>query len=274
MNFTFPAQSSLSTYPGYQNSGLVPQQTPILTNNLFTPPKPKYSNAHKIIDNIWLGDIKSSQDEKFLRQNNIRVVINCSKNLPNTFKPFYIDQTQAHLYKQNNPFLEYARVEIDDNDNNKNQEILYNQLPNIISFIDQKLHTEKKPILIHSKKGEQRAATVIAAYMFYKFHPTSKCTMQNVIDYMKKERNTVFGYGYKFNFKKTLDQFILRYTQQAASTSTPSTFPHPTTIPPTVTHPAPTTTYPAPPVTHTTPSILTQPTTQQNPFQMFAYLKL
>ena len=37
-------------------------------------------NANEIIPNLWLGNAKASMDEDFIRQNNITVVFNCTKN--------------------------------------------------------------------------------------------------------------------------------------------------------------------------------------------------
>ena len=39
-------------------------------------------NAHEILPGLWLGNAKASMDENFIHRNNIRVVFNCTKNLP------------------------------------------------------------------------------------------------------------------------------------------------------------------------------------------------
>lgn len=210
-NHIFTKQrASTSTYPCYIHTTQLatPQAAP-----LPQPTAPQlYPNASKIFDNLWLGDKRSSEDENFLRTNNIRVVINCTKELPNIFKPFYINPQHQHSLKD--AFLEYARVEIEDNDKPANQEQLFNQLPRLAQFIDQKLNTEKKAILIHCNDGKQRSPTVMAAYIYFKYHQSNGCTMEQVIDHMKKLRPLIFGYGYIYNFKKTLDQFVISYNTQ------------------------------------------------------------
>mgnify|MGYP000939188162 CR=1 FL=1 len=40
------------------------------------------SNADEIIPRIWLGNVRASQDTEFIKQNNIEVVFNCTKDLP------------------------------------------------------------------------------------------------------------------------------------------------------------------------------------------------
>lgn len=203
-NLTFtksPTPISISTNPVY-----IPQpqaQQPQL-----------YPNASKILDNLWLGDRISSEDENFIRNNNIRVIINCTKELPNIFKPFYVNTNDLNKPHLKDAFLEYSRVEIENNDKMANQEQFFNQLPNLVQHIDQKLNVEKKAVLIHCCDGKQRSATAVAAYIYFKYHQTNGCKMEEVIDHMKKQRPAVFSYGYVFNFKKTLDQFVVTYNTQ------------------------------------------------------------
>ena len=206
MNNLIFTKPSTSTYSGY----IQPQPQQVVQPVIPTPQL--YPNASKIFDNLWLGDKRASEDENFLRSNNIRVIINCTKELPNIFKPFYINP--QHQQSLKDVFLEYARVEVEDNSKIANQEQLFNQLPRLVQFIDQKLNTERKAILIHCSDGKQRAATVIAAYIYFKYHQSNSCTMEQVIDHMKKQRPTVFGYGYVYNFRKTLDQFVISYNTQ------------------------------------------------------------
>lgn len=192
------------------------------TTNYVTPkiPPPKnlisfpalYLNASKIFDNLWLGDKISSEDETFIRNNNIRVIINCARELPNVFKPFYINPQHENSLKD--AFIEYAKIDVSDNDKIENQEKFFTQLPNLVKYIDYKLNTERKAILIHCSDGKQRSATVMAAYIYYKFHQSNNCTMEHVIEYIKKNRPTVFGYGYVYNFKKVLDNFVTSYNTQ------------------------------------------------------------
>lgn len=219
MNNLIFTKPSTSTYSGYiqPQQQHIPQPVQQLVQQPVQPivPAPQlYPNASKIFDNLWLGDKRASEDENFLRNNNIRVIINCTKELPNIFKPFYINPQHQHQQSLKDAFLEYARVEIEDNDKTTNQEQLFNQLPRLVQFIDQKLNAEKKSTLIHCSDGKQRAATVMAAYIYFKYHQSNGCTMEQVIDHMKKQRPTVFGYGYVYNFRKTLDQFVISYNTQ------------------------------------------------------------
>ena len=61
------------------------------------------ANAHEIIPRLWLGNVKASMDEDFIRQKNIGVVFNCTKNLP--FSPII-----PIKYRVNNNFSHYTII--------------------------------------------------------------------------------------------------------------------------------------------------------------------
>jgi hypothetical protein len=61
-------------------------------------PMYKVEDATEILPNLWLGNVRSSTDEDFIKKKNIQVVFNCTKDLP------FI----------NGPITKY-RVPVDDN---------------------------------------------------------------------------------------------------------------------------------------------------------------
>ena len=80
-----------------------------------------YSFCNQIIPNIYLGSVESSQDETFIKENNISVIVNCSKDIKDTFslnllKP--IEEAPADVQKwllENSFYIKYYRVPVDDN---------------------------------------------------------------------------------------------------------------------------------------------------------------
>jgi len=44
-----------------------------------------YPYAVEIYKGIWLGDVRASEDKTFLDKNNISVIVNMTKYLPNLF---------------------------------------------------------------------------------------------------------------------------------------------------------------------------------------------
>jgi len=69
-------------------------------------------DANEIIPRLWLGNAKASMNEDFIRQKNITVVFNCTKNLP--FSPMipikYRIPVDDNLEEQEIRNMEYGQV--------------------------------------------------------------------------------------------------------------------------------------------------------------------
>lgn len=138
------------------------------------------NDADKIINGLWLGNYNSSQDKLFLNQNNIKVIINCTKNLN-----FLKHDKIKYIY----------RVPIDDNlqeDEIKNMEKWILKTVRIIHY-----HlSEKNNILIHCAAGMQRSAIIVLSYLFeYKY---SNNDVNKIVDFMRSKRPIVFTPGMNF----------------------------------------------------------------------------
>jgi|TARA_B110000305_G_C19198982_1_gene520227 protein-tyrosine phosphatase len=99
-----------------------------------------------IIPYIYLGNFNISQDSQFLKENNIKLIVNCSRNIP------FIENLEC----------ENIRIPIDDNRVFKNKDILE------YLYILEKIHKfreNKKNILIHCRAGSQRSANIILLYL-------------------------------------------------------------------------------------------------------------
>lgn len=159
----------------------------------------------KIVDKLFLSGKEGATDEKFIKDNNITVIVNCTEELPNTFKPFYVVPLPAYVQS---PFLEYYQLQVKENNSMAEQKRLFEQLFSIVQTIDKKINNENKTVLVHCTTGDQRGAATVAAYLYYKYHKTTGCSMDMVIDHIKKMKSSAFGYGYTFIFKKSLEEFI------------------------------------------------------------------
>lgn len=139
-------------------------------------------SVNKIIDRIWLGDRYASQSETFIKENNINIIINCSKNLPNSFEGLFD--------------VEYYRVNV--NDRLKNEDIteMSAQIDDVSSYIFQK-YVEGNNILIHCRKGRQRSATVLCAFMFMIYPEKS---LYDLMIMIKEKRPMAFNGGKSVNF--------------------------------------------------------------------------
>ena len=106
---------------------------------------------NEIIPNLWIGDYHSSINHNFLLENNIKTVINCSKNLK--FVEF------KNLNK--------LRIPIDDNRSNESNKKMLEYFEKFYDIIDQSLKNNEG-VLVHCRMGCQRSATLIALYLMKK----------------------------------------------------------------------------------------------------------
>lgn len=111
-----------------------------------------FDNANKIIPRLWLGNLQSSQDPNFLKQNRITVIVNCTKDLP------FLQLPGVYKY----------RVPVDDNLQEKEIISMVGWIEKIIPLINE--HYQKgRSILIHCYAGMQRSAIIMLSYL-YKYH--------------------------------------------------------------------------------------------------------
>jgi len=145
------------------------------------------ANAHQIIPRLWLGNVKASVDEDFIRQMNITVVFNCTKNLP--FSPIIP--------------IKY-RIPVDDNleeEEIRNMELWSSE----IAYKMMNEYREGKTILVHCMAGMQRSAASVAFFLisFLKIR---------ALDAMKmiKEKRMIAFYP-RANFGRSIDYFDRRF---------------------------------------------------------------
>ncbi len=145
-------------------------------------------DASQILDGLWIGNVYSSQDQHFLRENNISVIINCTVDVPN-------------LYNH----IKYYRVSLNDSGKKKDIDKMTKYLPKVVPFLHQEYFKNKKNVLVHCHAGVQRSATVVCAYL-------TKSTGANLSDVMKfiiKKRPICFSSGRRVNFQESLNKFLL-----------------------------------------------------------------
>jgi dual specificity phosphatase 12 len=170
--------------------------------------------ADEIIPGLWVGDINSAKSIDFLRNNNIRLVINVTRDIPN--------------YYENTDYpVEYKRVPVDDSLLYSDISSMTYYLPKVVKFIYENMghvapyenkklvssYENKKlvssyenkngNILIHCQAGLQRSAIVAAAYLVKYHHMTPNDAMA----FVESKRPAAFFYGHFPNFEKSLISF-------------------------------------------------------------------
>ena len=146
---------------------------------------------------LWLGNYKASIDANFLIDNNISVIINCTKDIPYAF--------DCNL-------IEYFRIPVNDSQSEEDMVTMERYFSIVLPFIFNKLITEHKNVLVHCHAGAQRSACVVAAILFIiDRHINGEPeidTMHKVINYIVKKRPIAFKYGIRINFKKSLESYF------------------------------------------------------------------
>jgi dual specificity phosphatase 12 len=143
--------------------------------------------AHEIIPRLWLGNVKASMNEDFIRENNITVVFNCTKNL--AFSPMIP--------------IKY-RIPVDDNleeEEIRNMELWSGE----IAYKMIAEYIEGKTILVHCMAGMQRSAASVAFFLI-------SYQKMRALDAMKmiKEKRMVAFYP-RANFGRSIDYFDRRF---------------------------------------------------------------
>jgi hypothetical protein len=162
---------------------------------------------------LWLGNYKSALDPVFLKDNNITVIVNCSVDLPYIYD--ILDPSNHGLEK-----LETFRIPVYDSLLEHDIYIMEQYYHTVLPFILKKLLKEHKNILVHCHAGAQRSASVVAAVLFVLIdnnimefeglqnkNDKSKL-MKKIIAYILEKRPRTFSYGFRVNFKKSLEGFF------------------------------------------------------------------
>ena len=141
---------------------------------------------NKILNNVYLSNYKDSINNEYINGNNIKVIINCSKNLP---------------FINNNNIIK-IRISINDDLSKQSNIDLFKYL-NHITTIMNKYTKQNYNILVHCYAGIQRSPSIIAAYLirYYNF------SMYEAINYIKQKKNKTF-YP-KINFYNSLNKYQL-----------------------------------------------------------------
>ena len=138
-----------------------------------------------IIKQLLLGNAYNARNFYALEKDNVGLIINCSKDIPNYFE----DE------------LKYLRVNVED----KLDQCIYKYLDSTITTMHKYLtDNPNKNILVHCFMGSSRSATVIIAYLI-KYR---KYTRRDALLFLKQKRHLV---NINVDFFKQLKRFEEEY---------------------------------------------------------------
>lgn len=179
-----------------------------------------FDNANKILDKtdrngaLWLGDYKSSLDTNFLVNNNITVIINATPDIPYIYE--IADSNNINKIKN----LETFRIPVLDSLLEHDILLMEQYYYKVIPFILRKLINEKKNVLVNCYAGRQRSASIVAATLYVILDndvvnipgiiktKNKSNNMNNIIKFILKKRPMAFSFGFRVNFKKSLENFL------------------------------------------------------------------
>ena len=144
------------------------------------------NNADEIIPRLWLGNVRASQDEDFIRRENIDVIFNCSKDLPFLYEERRYSSTTKDLPFMFNMPKQY-RVPVDDNlqeEEIRNIELWSPEIAHKLLTMYNKGHT----ILVHCYAGMQRSAACVAILLIALKHIRA----EDAMNYIRSRRPVAF----------------------------------------------------------------------------------
>ena len=119
-----------------------------------------YFPAKKIMENLWIGSQGDSEDAAFMKKHNIKLIINCSKDIPFSF-----------------PNIKGYRVPVHDSKSETDNIVAH--WPVTCVAIDEVLR-RGQGVLVHCRAGMQRSAATVAAYIMYKCRVSAAVAMRKI----------------------------------------------------------------------------------------------
>lgn len=119
-----------------------------------------YFPAKKIIENLWIGSQGDSEDAAFMKKHDIQLIVNCSRDIPFSFKKIKGYRVPVH-------------------DSKSETETILSHWPATSVAIDEVLR-RGHGVLVHCRAGMQRSAATVAAYLMYKTGASAAAAMRSI----------------------------------------------------------------------------------------------
>jgi hypothetical protein len=180
-----------------------------------------FSQKNEIVPGLWIGDYHSAHDFNFLKDNNIKVIVNCTADIP-----YITDILNPDSLMILEP-LDLYRIPVYDSLQEIDFVKMEYYLQLILPFLFDKYIKENKNVLIHCRAGKMRSGCVGLSFLyfltnFYRIprfnHPNIQKripntlglghTEQQITSFMLKRRPKIFGYGLRNNFRISFLRFF------------------------------------------------------------------
>ena len=131
-----------------------------------------------IMPNLYLGNIKASNNIDFLESHKIQAVVNCSKDIP--YHSYFNEKSKY-------------RIAVEDSKEPENINLFEEEVYEALKFIDLHINNDQA-VLVHCYYGLMRSATVIACYLLIKY----KMSIEDAIHLLQKKNILTFHSSYNF----------------------------------------------------------------------------
>lgn len=151
---------------------------------------------NKIVDGLWVGDAETAASCTFASMNRISLIINCTKNIPNTLRKMKYIRVPVRDPGPHNDILQ------------KDVSLLTLFLPHLVDVIYKEI-LDGGNVLVHCRAGIQRSAAVATAFLL-KYHQKNNgahLTVKDAVGLVLKQRPVAFYRGDYVNFYVALDYF-------------------------------------------------------------------
>jgi protein-tyrosine phosphatase len=126
---------------------------------------------NKIISNLYIGNYQSPIDNNFLKKENIKLIVNCTK-------------TYNYPINEN---IQMIRLNITDFNSPENNIIVASNIEKILEIINIYL-LSNEGVLVHCNMVQKRSAMVVACYLIKYL----KLSLKDSIEKIKKHRKLAF----------------------------------------------------------------------------------
>lgn len=142
-----------------------------------------YYPAKEIVPHLWIGSEYDASDPAFLKKHDIRLVVNCSKDLPFASKT-----------------IRGYRVPVDDDE--ADADVMARYIPVAVLLMNDVLRYDQN-VLVHCFAGMNRSATVAAGYLMF----SKGMTASEAQRYIKARKPECFS---PMNFGDSLKQWEVK----------------------------------------------------------------
>jgi len=151
-------------YTMFRHFDLFEKVERIYPNDKYYAWKDLIDQPNHIIDNIYLGSAFNAADEKWLKNNDIGVIVNTTESISNFFPEQFT-------------YYNYPAEDLESGSLSKYYD----------KFVETVKTNKDKKILVHCYAGRSRSASLVLYYLI-KYHDMSLC---DALEYLKSKRKIV-----------------------------------------------------------------------------------